>query len=715
MEMGRVISSVLSRSRALLRQMGAVSTAAPRQRDAHPLGATVSAGGVRFSVHAPNATGVEVCLFRSSGRDHETSRLPMERDEDGIWHIFAAGLKAGALYGFRARGEWNPARGLWFNEQKLLLDPYAKATSGTSSWSTEMQNIADDGSPDPRDSASVMLKSVVIRNDFDWADDQPPLVPWEDTVIYEMHVRGFTAQNPGVAKDLRGTYAGLAHPAAIAALTDLGVTAVQLLPVHQHLDDAFLVEKGRVNYWGYNSIGFFAPQNTYAAASDPQGQVDEFKRMVQALHGAGIEVILDVVYNHTAEGDENGPLLCFRGLDNGGYYLLNHDARVMNFTGCGNTVNAASPIALRLVMDSLRYWVEEMHVDGFRFDLAATMGRRGEIFDAHAPFFQAVAQDPVLRNVKMIAEPWDIGPHGYQVGGFPKPWRELNGRYRDKVRRYWAGDLSVTASFAKRFCGSQDIFGPSNRSPLVTVNMVTSHDGFTLRDLWSYNHKHNEANGENNRDGDDHNHSWNAGVEGETSDETVNALRRRLTRACLATMFCSLGVPFITMGDERWRTQRGNNNGYCQDNDLSWLDWSPNPAASAMLDFVKRLIRFRREQPALRRKAYFTGKNGTASGRPDISWFDALGKPMTHEKWHCGDCRFFAALIDGESRGTGAAALLLLFNSSGNDLIHPLPKGAWSPVFDTAQEPSFLNGPPVQSSVTSSAHSVVCLVLHPSR
>jgi glycogen operon protein len=467
------------------------------------------------------------------------------------------------------------------------------------------------------------------------------------------------------------------------------------------LDDGFLLGRGLTNFWGYNTIGFFAPHSEYAAAHGGQAMVEEFKTMVRKFHRAGIEVILDVVYNHTAEGDENGPMIFLRGLDNAGYYMLNADVRVVNYTGTGNTLNAASPPALRLVMDSLRYWVEVMHVDGFRFDLAATLGRRGDQFDYFAPFFQAVAQDPVLRNVKLIAEPWDIGPNGYQVGGFPKPWRELNGRYRDRVRRFWRGDSGAAASFAKRLCGSQEIFSPSGRSPLSSVNFVISHDGFTLRDLWTYNEKHNEANGEENRDGDNNNHGWNGGVEGETDDEEINATRRKLARACLATMFCSLGVPFLCAGDERWRTQAGNNNAYCQDNEVSWLDWAKDDVTERMADFVADLIRFRLETPVLRRATHFNGRPDPLTGKQDVAWLDMDGTPLSHERWHDPQRRAFSAILDG--------TLLLLFNTSDEKVEFLLPPGKWLPVFDTAQEPSFGLGGNCSESVMCASRSLLCL------
>ncbi|MEZ0387355.1 MAG: glycogen debranching protein GlgX, partial [Verrucomicrobium sp.] len=456
--------------------------AVPQTKPLH-LGATPVVGGVHFNVYSRTADGVDLCLYDLADPAEESARVRMVRDDDDVWHAFVPDLKAGALYGFRARGAWNPAQGRWFNSHKLLLDPYAKAILGVPDWREAYQNIeeTEKAGRDFQDSGPVALKSVVITDEFDWQGDALLDTPWTDTVIYEMHVKGFTMQHPDVPKEIRGTYAGLADPAAIAYLKAIGVTAVQLIPVHQHLDDGFLLAKGLTNYWGYNTIGFFAPHSEYALARDPQAQVDEFKTMVRELHKAGLEVILDVVYNHTAEGDENGPLIFLRGLDNPGYYLLNNEAKVLNYTGCGNTVNAATPPALRLIMDSLRYWVEEMHVDGFRFDLGATLGRRGELFDIGCSFFQAVAQDPVLRRVKMIAEPWDMGPNGYQVGGFPKPWHELNGRYRDNVRCYWKGDAGLAADFAKRLCGSQDIFGPGGRHPGASVNFLTSHDGFTLR------------------------------------------------------------------------------------------------------------------------------------------------------------------------------------------------------------------------------------------
>ncbi len=676
-------------------------------------GATLYHEGVAFAVHSRAAHAVDLCVFDEHEPSHEKLRLRLERGEDHVWRGFVPGLSVGALYGFRVHGPWDPTEGHWFNPRKLLLDPYAKAVVGVPAWNPLMQNLAADGSRDFRDNAHVALKSVVIQDEFDWGDDAPPRTSWEGTVIYEAHVRGFTKLHPKVPEELRGTYAGLAHPAAIAYLRELGMTAVQLLPVHLHLNDGFLIARGLTNYWGYNTLGFFAPHPEYAATRDPRAQVDEFKVMVRELHRAGIEVILDVVYNHTAEGDENGPLLSLRGLDNSGCYMLNHDARTLNYTGCGNTVNAASPPALRIILDSLRYWVQQMHVDGFRFDLAATLGRRGAHFDPEAPFFQAIANDPVLSRVKMIAEPWDLGPHGYQVGGFPAPWRELNGRYRDRVRCFWKGDDAAAASFAKRVCGSDEIFGSQGRPPHAGVNFITSHDGFTLRDLWSYNHKHNEENFEGGSDGDGHNHSWNCGIEGETVDAEVKAMRRGLVRASLATMFCSLGVPFLTMGDERWRTQRGNNNAYCQDSELSWLDWRESDDVATILKFTRQLIQFRRDYPELRRSKHFSGAFNPFTGRRDIDWLDELGEPMSHHKWHEPTRKFFGALLDLGARG----ALMLIFNASGDAIEFPLPKGEWERKFDTSLDDSFSDKAPELDHKTfvSAARSVACLLLKAAR
>jgi len=679
------------------------------------LGATLTAGGVHFAVYSRYAVAIDVCLYEEGAPSRERGRVRMTKDHYDVWHAFVPELQEGALYGYRAHGAWAPERGMWYNARKLLLDPYAKAIQGNFGWHKHLQNVAADGSADARDNGKTAMKSVVVDDGFDWEGDSCPAIAWEDTIIYEQHVRGFTKQHPDVPENIRGTYAGLAHPASIKYLKELGITAVQLLPVHQHLDDGFLLDRNLTNFWGYNSIGFFAPHSEYAVSARPQDQVREFKAMVRELHRAGLEVILDVVYNHTAEGDENGPMLCFRGLDNPGYYLLNKDVRTVNYTGCGNTVNAASAPALRLIMDSLRYWVQEMHVDGFRFDLGATLGRNGDQFNRDSAFFLAVAQDPVLAGVKFIAEPWDIGPNGYQVGAFPKPWHELNGRFRDTVRRMWCGDLAVTGSFAKRFSGSQDIFGGSGRPPVATVNFITSHDGFTLRDLWSFNEKHNEANGEGNRDGDTNNHSWNCGVEGETDDLEITAKRRKLTRAMLATTFCSLGVPFLNAGDERWRTQGGNNNAYCQDSEISWIDWTATPESESMLAFTRSVIALRKRVRAFRRSGYFNGTVNPITGHADVEWRDASGEPMTHESWHAPETHFFATHLDPPvttSPGTADdvnSPLILMFNGSDTVVFYTLPEGSWKVLLDTSQE--VLETRNEVKSFACAPRCVACLVL----
>lgn len=678
----------------------------------YPLGATLIEGGVHFAVYSGHGEAVDLCLYDPDNSSRETARVRMAKDVYDVWHATVPGLGEGALYGYRVHGPWKPEWGFWFNSRKLLLDPYAKAIQGDYRWAKHLQNLSPKKGPDWHDNGAQAMKSVVVNDQFDWSGDVSPSVAWKDTVIYETHVKGLTYKHPDVPEELRGTYAGLAHPSVTQYLKSIGVTAVQLIPIHQHLDDGFLLAKNLTNYWGYNTIGFFAPHPEYAGNKNPQAVVNEFKCMVRELHREGIEVILDVVYNHTAEGDENGPQIFLRGLDNPAYYMLNQDHRTLNYTGTGNTVNAAAPVAMRMIMDSLRYWVEVMHVDGFRFDLGATLGRNGASFNRASAFFLAVAQDPVLSKVKLIAEPWDIGPDGYQVGGFPQPWHELNGRYRDDARRFWAGDTSVTADLAKRLCGSSDIYGPGRRSAYASVNFITSHDGFTLRDLWSYNEKHNIANGEDNRDGDGNNHSWNCGVEGDTEDEAILALRLRLTRAMLATTMCSLGVPFINAGDERWRTQQGNNNAYCQDNEISWVDWQSNPAQQSVLTFMQEMAAFRRQHPVLRRASFFNGALNPFTGRPDVAWYDQLGLPMTHESWHDPAAHFFAGLfdaLDGEP-----APLLLLFNGLAETVSFPLPEGEWMPVFDTANEASFVkdaNVEPIMQVVEVAARSVACLVL----
>ena len=695
---------------------------------AHALGATVCDGGVNFAVYSRHAVAIDLCLYESTDTAREIARVRLNRGEADIWHVFIRGLGAGAVYGYRVHGPWLPVNAMRFNPHKLLLDPYAKAIVGDPSGRDDM--LTEPGPqalPGLLDNGASALKSVVVADGFDWEGVTPPDIAWKDAVIYELHVKGFTRLHPGVPEPLRGTYAGLCHPAVLDYLKNLGVTSVQLLPVHQHLDDGFLLEKGLTNYWGYNTIGFFAPHNEFAAARDPQAQVREFKEMVRAFHRAGIEVILDVVYNHTAEGDERGPSLMFRGLDNASYYRHGFNGSSLfytNVTGCGNSVASNSAPALRLIMDSLRYWVTEMHVDGFRFDLAVTVARDREHYHQLSPFFTAMAQDPVLSRVKMIAEPWDVGREdSYQVGNFPEPWRELNGKYRDTVRRYWRGDGDTTAEFAKRLCGSEDLYGRGRRPPLASVNLVTSHDGFTLNDLFSYREKHNLANGEDNRDGDNDNHSSNCGVEGETKDLKVKKMRRQLQRGMIASVMCSLGVPFITAGDERSRTQRGNNNAYCQDNEISWVDWTRGD--DAMLDFVRRMIAFRKSRPSLRRCEFFNGKHNPDTGRHDVVWLNGEGGNLTREEWHDPARRFFGALFDQpvdkgipvNGHGEDHRPFALLFNQGEkkHDFILPGDVGqTWEIVFDTGIEPSFVSrSRPFRSGdkYDLPPRSVACLVL----
>ncbi len=698
--------------------MSSVPSFVPELLPAHRFpepGAKFTERGIAFTVYAGRADAVDLCLYHPKRPSREVARVRLERVEAGYWHTHLSGLPEGVLYGYRVHGLWEPAQGLRHNAHKLLLDPYARAITGDCRGRLDMLTT-----PSPRrqpgstDNGATALKSAVVRGVFDWGNDTPPRRPWEETVIYELHVKGFTAQHPQVPEPLRGTYAGLAEPAVVAYLRDLGVTAVQLLPVHQHLDDGFLVDKGLTNYWGYNTIGFFAPHEEYGASADPEAVVAEFKQMVKAMHAEGIEVILDVVYNHSAEGDENGPSLLFRGFDNTAYYRFIKRQETLyyhNMTGCGNAVASHTTPSLRLILDSLRYWVEEMHVDGFRFDLAVTVGRGPAGYDRESAFFTALAQDPVLARVKLIAEPWDVGEmDSYQLGNFPAPWRELNGRFRDTARRYWRGDEGSTASFAKRLCGSEDIFGWDRRPPTSSVNFITSHDGFTLRDLVSYQHKHNEANGEENRDGDADNHSTNGGVEGETKDVEVLARRERLARSLMASLLCAQGVPFITAGDERWRTQGGNNNAYCQDNKISWIDWEEDAVTRRMTGFTRQLLSLRRDRAVVHRPRYFDGHVRTRSGLRDVTWLDGSGGLLDHDEWHEAKRELFGMLLDGPQ------TLLLLFNrgSKARAFVLPGEEGAlWHRVFDTALDMPFEEGPlPLTAGdYLLECHTVACLQL----
>nr|WP_107418397.1 glycogen debranching protein GlgX [Streptomyces mutomycini] len=612
-----------------------------------PLGARFRVGpdgvaGTNFALWAGGAEAVEVCLFDERGTE---TRLPLTELTHEIWHGFVPGVGAGQRYGYRVHGRWDPWTGARWNAAKLLLDPYARAVDGSFVLPPEVyghvrdwpeQHVADTVRDD-RDSAPYVPKAVVVHDDDDWAEDRRPKTPWADSVIYELHVRGFTKLHPDIPPELRGTYAGLAHPAAIGHLRRLGVTAVELLPVHQFAHEDHLLRRGLHNYWGYNSIGYFAPHADYAASGTTGQQVGEFKQMVRALHDAGIEVILDVVYNHTAEAGELGPMLSLRGIDNRGYYRLQQDARrYADYTGCGNTLHVVQPQVLRLITDSLRYWVTEMGVDGFRFDLAAALARSMHDVDMLSPFLAVIAQDPVLRRVKLIAEPWDVGNGGYQVGAFPPLWTEWNDRYRDAVRDFWRGALPDVRDIGYRLTGSSDLYAWGGRRPYASVNFVTAHDGFTLRDLVSYEQKHNETNGEGNRDGTDDNRAWNGGAEGETDDPDVNTLRRRQLRNLLTTLLLSTGVPMLVAGDEMGRTQGGNNNAYCQDNEVSWLDWSllEEPRWRELTELTARVLALRHRHPVLRRRAFFAGTPQAPDGLRDLAWFTSQGTEMTEGDWY---------------------------------------------------------------------------------
>ncbi|MFE3070082.1 glycogen debranching protein GlgX [Streptomyces sp. NPDC059247] len=612
-----------------------------------PLGARCRTGpdgvpGTNFALWAGGAEAVELCLFDPDGTER---RLPLTELTHEIWHGFVPGAGAGQRYGYRVHGRWDPWTGARWNPAKLLLDPYARAVDGDFALPPEVyghvrdwpqQHVADTVR-DERDSAPYVPKGIVVHDDDDWSDDRRPKTPWQDSVIYELHVKGFTRLHPGVPEHLRGSYAGLAHPAAVEHLVRLGVTAVELLPVHQFAHEDHLLRRGLRNHWGYNSIGYFAPHAGYSSSGTGGQQVGEFKRMVRALHAAGIEVILDVVYNHTAEAGELGPTLSLKGVDNRGYYRLQDDARrYADYTGCGNTLHVVRPQVLRLITDSLRYWVTEMGVDGFRFDLAAALARSMHDVDMLSPFLAVVAQDPVLRRVKLIAEPWDVGSGGYQVGAFPPLWTEWNDRYRDAVRDFWRGALPDVRDLGYRLSGSSDLYAWGGRRPYASVNFVTAHDGFTLRDLVTYERKHNEANGEGNRDGTHDNRSWNCGTEGETDDPGINALRLRQQRNLLTTLLLSTGVPMLVAGDEMGRTQGGNNNAYCQDNETGWVDWTlpGDPGRAQLLALARRLLALRHRHPVLRRRAFFSGRRQGADGLRDLAWFTAGGTEMTDADWY---------------------------------------------------------------------------------
>ena len=661
----------------------------------YPLGATYDGEGTNFSLFSSVAERVELCFLDDQGRE---SRFELSEVSAYCWHGYLAGVGPGQLYGYRVHGPWEPEQGLRCNPAKLLLDPYAKAVRGQVQWDEAVYpyHFGEPDSRNDQDSATFVPCSVVIDPQFDWGDDRHPGIPWHQTIIYETHVKGFTKNHPDIPPELRGTYAGLAHPAAVNYLKELGITAVELMPVHQFIHYSHLVEKNLRNYWGYSSIAYFAPNNEYAAAEEPGRQAIEFKEMVKALHQAGIEVILDVVYNHTSEGNHLGPMLSFKGIDNAAYYrLMADDPRYyMDYTGTGNSLNMRHPHVLHLLMDSLRYWVQEMHVDGFRFDLASTLARELHEVDRLSAFFDVIQQDPVISQVKLIAEPWDLGEGGYQVGKFPPLWSEWNGRYRDCVRDYWRGEDQTLAEFASRFTGSSDLYENTGRRPYASINFVTAHDGFTLRDLVSYNDKHNEANGEDNQDGTDDNRSWNCGVEGPTDDPAVNALRARQQRNFLATLFLSQGVPMLLGGDEFGRSQGGNNNAYCQDNEISWFNW--DQADGELLAFTRRLIRFYKEHPIFHRRGWFHGRPIRGVGVSDIAWFNPDGREMEDEHWEQDYAKSFALFLNGESitapgpRGERVSddRFYLVFNAHHEPLTFNLPAAEWAKgwvrVFDTA-------------------------------
>ena len=683
----------------------------------YPFGATYDGSGTNFALFSEVAERVELCLFDDSG---EERRVGLEEVDAFSWHCYMPGIGPGQRYGYRVHGPYAPEQGVKCNPRKLLLDPYARAIEGRVNWDPACYSyqLGDETAINVQDSAPHVFRSIVHHPHYDWGGDRRPDTPLHETVIYEAHVKGMTRCHPEVPPELRGTYAGLAHPAVLEHLRSLGVTAVELMPVHQFVQDHRLLENGLRNYWGYNTIGFFAPHNEYASGGDRGQQVDEFKWMVHQLHQVGIEVILDVVYNHTAEGNHLGPTLCFKGIDNRAYYRLVADEPQYYYdtTGTGNSLNVRHPHTLQLIMDSLRYWVTEMHVDGFRFDLAATLAREFHEVDRLATFFDLIQQDPVVSRVKLIAEPWDIGEGGYQVGNFPALWSEWNGRYRDTVRDFWRGEPSTVGELASRLTGSSDLYQADTRRPVASVNFVTAHDGFTLRDLVSYNGKHNEGNGEDNADGESHTRSWNCGAEGDTDDPVVLKRRAQQQRNLLATLLLSQGVPMLLMGDELGRTQRGNNNAYCQDNEISWVDWSAVDAP--LLDFARWLISFRRAHPVFRRRRWFQGT--PIRGVPDIAWFKPDGKPMTDQDWVARHARSLGVFFNGraipghddQGRPIVDDSFLLLFNGQFRAVYWSLPgefEGEWRLIFDSDRLQPETEEQVLAERVLTRARSVVLL------
>ena len=676
----------------------------------YPLGATWDGAGVNFAIFSEHADRMELCLFDAPDAERETARIPLPERSDSVWHGYAPDIRPGQLYGYRASGPYDPSAGHRFNPAKVVLDPHAKRIGRTLRWDDAVHGYPVGGpegdlTADRRDSAPFAPLAAVLDPAFEWGDDAPPRIPWHETVIYEVHVKGFSARHPDVPERIRGTYPGLASDAAVRHFRDLGVTAVELLPVHQATSERRLVRAGLTNYWGYMTLAYLAPDVRFATS--PDRAVEEFKTMVRRLHAAGIEVILDVVYNHTAEGGREGPTLSLRGIDNRSYYRLRPDdpAEYVDFTGCGNTLHVEHPRVLQLILDSLRYWVSEMRVDGFRFDLAGALAREGRgagEFHRDGAFLRAVRQDPVLSQVKLIAEPWDLGPGGHQTGNFPAPWTEWNDRYRDTVRRFWRGDAGQVPDLATRLAGSSDLYEGGGRPPSAGINFVTAHDGLTLDDLVSYENKRNEANGEANRDGAHDNLSWNCGVEGTTSDAGIRALRARQKRNLLATLLLSQGVPMICGGDELGRTQRGNNNAYCQDTETSWFDWDLTRADRELLAFVRRLIRLRRDHPALRRRRFLLGKSTRCGGTGDVTWFGPDGREMTDETWRQAALKCLGMRLGGnavEAAGDRGGSmvddtLLILFNANDREEPFTLPGigndrgAAWVRVLDTVEAPA---------------------------
>ncbi len=664
---------------ALPAEMQKIRPGTPR-----PLGATVTPDGTNFAVYASGASAVEVCLFED-GSDEPSQVYTLPDNTQRVWHGFIPGVTAGTQYGYRAHGPWDPKNGYRYNPNKLLLDPYARSIVGEPEWNDTMfaHSPGDDLTMSESRNDASMPKGLVTANDYDWGDDARLMTPMDATVIYEVHVKGFTQQHPDIPEELRGTYAGMAHPVAIDHLKRLGVTAVELLPVHAFVDDEFLTSQGKVNYWGYSTLNFFSPAARYAANKSPGGEINEFRDMVKAMHAAGIEVILDVVYNHTCEGNELGPVMSYRGLDNRSYYKLVPDnlRHNFNFTGTGNTVNVGHPQTMAMVLDSLRYWVNEMHVDGFRFDLAVTLGREYPDFDPNGGFFDAIFTDPVLSTTKLIAEPWDTGPGGYQLGNFPLIWSEWNDKYRDDVRTFWQTTQPVLAAIGYRLTGSSDVFESSGRKPNASINFVAAHDGFSLHDVVSYTRKHNEANGENNEDGHDHNIAANYGVEGPTDDESIIALRNRQKRNMLATLLFSQGTPMICGGDELGRTQQGNNNAYAQDNEISWYDWDLGDDDKALIEFTSRAIQIRRENPALTRRYFFRGMPQQRGELKDVMWLHPEGYELAANDWTNPDLRTLGMRLDGgaiqeidaEGDPIEPASIMLIFHAGEEEIEFTLP------------------------------------------